>query len=285
MTDTSQAPAPVRLSIDDFVGLLAQWVQSRLKDIGDSWAWLLESEGGGDSWEYWVKIEFRNWLIGRMPALSFSPPKRVFAGNEICDFVLNDDSPNVADRIVVEFKTQTPGKLEGLTDSIMGDAWKLVNLSPAYADAQRLAVGLFFTFDFLSSSARRKRDALERQRAPMKEKGKLVGPEAVTDATKNFADRLRSFELLLLGDNKPLRVSPGGEEMERLIAMILGGPPDARRGPMPEKMGVYEVGICWRVPSRQQTAPTAGPSGPPSTAGPSEPPSKRQRLDAPQSST
>jgi hypothetical protein len=248
------------LSIESFITIVEDWVLDNLKSIDQAWATLYESEGGGDSWETWAKLQLKEYFAGRYIDVDLGAPAKVYSKPRlVCDFFLNATVASSMDqKVVVEITAQRPGKPDEFWPDFRSDIAKLRTVALKFSKAQRLAVGFFFTQD---------------PGLPPRVSG---GKVKTSPATRNFADDLNAYDAILVGEgrlrsakapsaesgrmetdevdamltdedrsrtDRTLRLEPGDMKNNKALAAAVLDP----RGAIP-----FSIGICWKVVEEEE---------------------------------
>jgi hypothetical protein len=199
------------LTVEEFIDLTEKWADSHLAEIANAWAMR------GEGWEDWLRIEIGKYIVQQHVSADLGGfTRRTYTNvKQQCDFVLNDNIGH--DKVVVEFKAQSVGRLSDFRSDFKRDVARLDNVSDDYVFAGRLAVAFFFTKDVSKGS------------------NTISSTSAL-----NFAGFLDDYDRVFLSaEYEPLRLAPGG-----LTPQIKQKTNIPKRGTTsPES--TYEIGFVW----------------------------------------
>lgn len=166
------------LTADGFIDLLKEWTERHLDDINAGWAAAFQEPDlgrGAAGWELWLQQELRNYVRKTYPKYDLGGPVKLYVkhgggkSDEQCDFLLNSQTAAKVERaegdnvvvdqvatnrqkVIVELKAQSLGRLTDFRSDFRKVVGKLGRVAPQYAEADRLAVAFVFTVDVARES-------------------------------------------------------------------------------------------------------------------------------------
>jgi len=122
----------------EFVKFVKAWALANEQRIAKMWP----QKGG---WEEWAKTEVFSEIGQQLPNVTMLREQHCWGDKRAADFVLNvAGKPD--EMVVVEFKAQSFENYQNFLPGVKKDVQKLTaGLTPKYAKATLLVVGLYFT--------------------------------------------------------------------------------------------------------------------------------------------
>jgi hypothetical protein len=235
------------LTADGFLTLLFAWADENLNTIAKFWAM------PGEGWEDSLRTALSAYIEDKHPWADLGAPqtRAVYTTKKPkakqADFVLNGTvADSSSDKVVVEVKTQSLGRIKDFKNDFEGDVAKLDEVDEDHTDCARLAFGVFFTSDWTQSK---------------NEKGKTVPAENATVST-SFTEWLDGYDHVYFSATyEPIRRAAGTQtdaQKEKAGAIYrtkksaTGVKPPAAAVEL-EKWDVHELGIVYKLlPSKRE---------------------------------
>lgn len=234
------------LTADGFLTLLFAWADENLNTIAKFWAM------PGEGWEDSLRTALSTYIEDKHPWADLGAPqtRTVYTTKKPkpkqADFVLNGTvADSSSDKVIVEVKTQSLGRIKDFKNDFEGDVAKLDEVDEGHTDCARLAFGVFFTSDWTQSK---------------KEKGEAVPAENAKVST-SFTEWLDDYDHVYFSATyQPIRRAAGKQTdaqkekagaiyRTKMSATGVQPPADAVKL---EKWDVHELGIVYKLlPSKR----------------------------------
>ncbi|WP_433236899.1 hypothetical protein ACQPYK_27875 [Streptosporangium sp. CA-135522] len=239
---TTQGPGADKLITPSmFLELLITWTDANLSEIASLWSM------PGEGWEDPFRTGLTKYILSQYVWADLGAPdtRKVYESDKKqADFVLNGTvATRSADKVVVEVKCQSLGRLADFMNDFGKDITKLDEVADAYADCPRLAFGVFFTRDFAKGA-----------------KG-ADDPAETAMVACNFTKRLNDYDHVYFSDTyQPIRRKAGKVTAEAVkksgaIHRAEGGTNINVKGIPLEEWDVHELGIVYSLlPSKNEVA-------------------------------
>ncbi|MEW9553291.1 hypothetical protein [Nonomuraea sp. NPDC050783] len=234
------------ITVEGFLELLIAWADDNLKTIARFWAM------PGEGWEDSLRTALSSYVEDRHPWADLGAPqtRNVYKTKKPkpkqADFVLNGTvADSASDKVIVEVKTQSIGRLKDFTGDFEGDLDKLDEVDEDHLDCARLAIGVFFTSDWTQSKTAKKGTV----------------PAENAKVSTSFTKWLDKYDHVYFSETyKPIRRAAGtqtGTQLEKAGAIYrqkksgTGVKPPAGAVEL-EAWDVHELGIVYKLlPSRR----------------------------------
>ncbi|MFG1957332.1 hypothetical protein [Nonomuraea sp. NPDC049028] len=234
------------LTADGFLTLLFAWADENLNTIAKFWAM------PGEGWEDSLRTALSTYVEGKHPWADLGAPqtRAVYETKKPkpkqADFVLNGTvADSSSDKVIVEVKTQSLGRLKDFKNDFEADVAKLDEVDEDHTDCARLAFGVFFTSDWTQST---------------NEKGKTVPAENAKVST-SFTEWLDDYDHVYFSQTyEPIRRAAGTQtdEQKKKAGAIYRKKKSATGVKSPagavelEEWDVHELGIVYKLlPSKK----------------------------------
>ncbi|MEV6154847.1 hypothetical protein AB0L53_31355 [Nonomuraea sp. NPDC052129] len=234
------------LATDGFLALLFAWADENLDTIAKFWAM------PGEGWEDSLRTALSTYIEGKHPWADLGAPqtRAVYVTKKPkpkqADFVLNGTvAGSSSDKVIVEVKTQSLGRLKDFKNDFEADIAKLDEVDTAHTDCARLALGVFFTSDWTQSK---------------KEKGMTV-PAENAEVSTSFTEWLDEYDHVYFSETyKPIKRAAGTQtDAQKKKAGAIYREKKSTTGVKPPagavelaKWDVHELGIVYKLlPSKK----------------------------------
>ncbi|GAA3846894.1 hypothetical protein GCM10022226_83170 [Sphaerisporangium flaviroseum] len=239
------------LTARGFLELLFRWADGNLDTIAKYWA--MPGEGWEDSVRTSLAAFAQDDIASTWMDLGEPKTRAVYTTKKpkpkMADFVLNGSvAANPADRVIVEVKTQSIGRILNFTGDFEADIAKLNEVDDEHADCARLAVALFFTSDWSQSKSMGESSPVENHVVSTNFTKWLDGYDHVyfSETYKPIRRKARTQTAEQLAKAGTIYVEEGGEDIER--------PKGATKL---RAVDVHELGIVYKILPSKNAAKAA----------------------------
>jgi hypothetical protein len=129
------------ITYDQYANFLLEWCKFR----GDSLKNYFPLKGG---WEAWVQADYAAYVLSYDSTVDILREVPIYNNaQQRCDWLYNNTSVNVTDKIAIEIKCQSFDNRDAFTAGVAADIAKLNqnNIRPSFKTCQTGVLGLFFT--------------------------------------------------------------------------------------------------------------------------------------------
>ncbi len=124
----------------EFLDYVEEWIVTNESEIAKAWP----QKGG---WEGYAQTSIKAFILGKNSTYDILREQHIYTyPGKAADFLLNDSSLQVKDKVIIELKCQSFENYKNFSKGLKEDTTKLIKeLKPNYSGATLVVIGIYFT--------------------------------------------------------------------------------------------------------------------------------------------